>query len=346
MTRIDLRSDTVTRPTPEMRQAMAAADVGDDVYGEDPSVNELEALACRLTGKEAALFVASGTMGNVAALLSHTQRGDEVLCGYRSHIYRREQAAMATLGSLQARPILEDSGGMLPLPDIEAAIQTDDIHHPVTRLICLENTHNSCGGQPLTPEYTAAVADLAREYGLKLHLDGARLFNAAVALGVSAETLVAPADSVTFCVSKALCAPAGSLLCGSEAFVARARRARKMLGGGMRQIGVLAAAGTVALTTMMKQLPVDHANAHRLARRLSALDGLRVDPDHVQTNIVYFHLDESVRWTAGDIVGLMQERGILFDHAAARTIRAVTHYWVTEEMVDRTADALSALLAT
>jgi threonine aldolase len=337
---IDLRSDTVTQPTPEMRQAMAEAPVGDDVYGEDPTVNELEALACRITGKKAALFVASGTMGNLTAILAHTERGDEVICGYRTHIYRREQGAMAVVAGVQARPLLEDPDGTLPLADIEAAIQRDDLHHPITRLICLENTHNMCGGQPLTPEYIRVVGELAERHGLKLHVDGARLFNAAIALNVPAEALAAPASSVSFCLSKGLCAPAGSLLCGDAQFIARARRARKLLGGGMRQIGILAAAGIVALTTMIERLENDHHLAHRLARSLNEIEGIIVDPDRVKTNIIYFDLADSVPLTAPTICAKLKAQQILIDQVGPRSFRAVTHYGITEAMIDYTVRAL------
>jgi threonine aldolase len=337
---IDLRSDTVTRPTPDMRQAMALADVGDDVYDEDPTVNRLEELACRMMGKEAALFVASGTMGNIAAILAHTGRGDEVICGYRSHIYRREQGAMATLAGVQARPIMEREDGTLPLEAIEAAVQPPDQHHPISRLVCLENTHNTCGGQPLTAEYTAAAVEVARRHGLKVHIDGARLFNAAVALGTAAEALVGRADSVTFCVSKGLAAPAGSLLCGDEAFIERARRARKLLGGGMRQVGVLAAAGIVALTSMVERLEEDHENARRMAGLLAEIEGIRVEPERVKTNIVYFDLDERSPWPAGELAALLKEQGVLLDVAGPRTLRAVAHYGITAAMVEEAVAAI------
>ncbi|MQC24516.1 MAG: aminotransferase class I/II-fold pyridoxal phosphate-dependent enzyme, partial [Chloroflexi bacterium] len=227
---IDLRSDTVTKPTPEMRAAMAAAAVGDDVYGEDPTVNELEAVAAHMTGKAAALFVASGTMGNVAAMMAHTQRGAEVICGYQSHVFRNEQGQLAQLCGVQAHPLREAANGTLPLDLVAGAIQGDDQHHPITSVLALENTQNMCGGLPVGVDYMRAAGSLARAHGLKLHVDGARLFNAAVALNVSAAELVADADSVTFCLSKGLAAPAGSVLCGDVEFIKRARRARKVLG--------------------------------------------------------------------------------------------------------------------
>lgn len=342
---IDLRSDTVTQPTLEMRRAMAEAPVGDDVYGEDPTINQLEALACQITGKEAAVFVASGTMGNLTAILAHTQRGDEVICGYRTHLYRKEQGGMAALAGVQARPLPEEQDGTLPLEAIKAAIQTVDEHHPITRLICLENTHNNCGGQPLTPEYTQAVGELAHEHGLKLHLDGARLFNAAVALNVPAESLTAPADSVSFCLSKGLCAPVGSLLCGEAQFIARARRARKLVGGGMRQAGILAAAGIVALTGMIERLETDHTLAHHLAVSLSQIEGLMLDPKRVKTNIIYFDLAGSISQSPADIAAGLREQGILLDPSGPRSFRAVTHQGLTRPMIDQAVARLRSLLA-
>lgn len=332
---IDLRSDTVTHPTPEMRRAMSEAHVGDDVYGEDPTINDLEALSCRMTGKEAAVFVASGTMGNVASILAHTRPGDELICGYRSHIYRKEQGAMAALGGVQAHPVREAPDGTLPLEEIETAIQTDNEHHPITRMIVIENTQNMCGGQPLTVEYTHDVGDLSRQHNLKFHVDGARIFNAAVALGVSAEKLVRAADSVSFCLSKGLCAPVGSVLCGDAEFIRLARRARKALGGSMRQAGVLASAGIIALNSMIERLTDDHANARRLAEGLTYIEGVLVDVDAVRTNMVYFDLDQVVPIDAGAVSARMAERSVRLDPVGERSFRAVTHYWISPEMVEQ-----------
>jgi threonine aldolase len=248
---IDLRSDTVTHPTPAMREAMARAEVGDDVFGDDPTVNRLQEMAAERMGKEAGLFVPSGTMGNLAAVLSHCGRGDEVILGSKSHTFLYEAGGVSALGGVHSHQASNQPDGTLDLGEVRGAIRSEDDHFPVTRLICLENTHNRCGGVALTVEYTRAAGELAHEHGLALHLDGARIFNAAVALGVEAGDLAAPADSITFCLSKALSAPVGSVLCGSKDFIARARRARKQLGGGMRQAGVLAAAGIVALETMV-----------------------------------------------------------------------------------------------
>ncbi|MFQ5408931.1 MAG: low-specificity L-threonine aldolase [Anaerolineales bacterium] len=346
MTIIDLRSDTVTHPTPAMRRAMAEAPVGDDVYGEDPTVNELEALACRMTGKEAAVFVASGTMGNACAVMAHTQRGDEVLCGARSHLFLNEQGGAAVHSAVQLNGLWENEAGELPLDEIVANIRTEDEHHPITRLICVENTHNVCGGLPLSPEYMLAVGALAREHNLKLHVDGARIFNAAVAQNVSAETLLSMADSVTFCLSKGLCAPVGSVLCGDADFIRRARRARKLLGGGMRQAGIIAAAGVLALTSMVERLENDHADARRLGEGLANIEGITLNPGHVATNMVYFDLAPDLEHDAASLYEALAKRDVLLDPIGPRRFRAVTHYWVTAPMVAQAIAAVSEALAT
>jgi threonine aldolase len=297
MRTIDLRSDTVTQPTPAMREAMYRAEVGDDVFGEDPTVNRLEQMAAERLGKEAALFVVSGTMGNLVALLTHCGRGDEAILGDCSHTFLFEQGGMAALGGIMPHLVSNQPDGTLRLEDIEGAIREDDAHFPRTRLVCLENTHNMCNGTPLTAEYTAQVARLARVHGLRVHMDGARIFNAAAALGVDAQELVRDVDSVMFCLSKGLCAPVGSLLCGSADFIAEARRARKVVGGGMRQAGVLAAAGIVALEEIVPRLEEDHVRARRLAEGLAEIPGVEVAP--VTTNILYFWLTEEVLCWAG-----------------------------------------------
>jgi threonine aldolase len=341
---IDLRSDTVTHPTPAMRRAMAEAEVGDDVYGEDPTVNRLEALAAGMMGKEAAVFVASGTMANVAAMMSHVQRGDEVILGARSHMYLDEQGAIAALGQAQAVPILENPDGTLPLEAMEAAIRDDDPHYPITRLICIENTHNACGGQPLSVEYTQAVGALAKKHGLKLHIDGARFFNAAVALNASPAALAGPADSVSFCLSKGLCSPVGSLVCGDREFIARARRARKVLGGAMRQAGIIAAAGVVALTSMVERLANDHEDAQQLAQGLAKIPGIVLDPAQVRTNMVYFDLAPDAPLNAPELTARLKERNILVGPTGPRRLRAVLHYWISPVQVDQTIEAVSEIL--
>jgi threonine aldolase len=341
---IDLRSDTVTQPTPAMWEALGHAKVGDDVYGDDPTVNRLEEMAADWMGKPAAVFVASGTMGNLAAALAHCQRGDEAIMGDRSHSFLDEQGGFAALGGITSRTLPNQPDGTLRLEDIRAAIRMADIHYPITRLIVLENTQAECGGVPLTPEYTRQVGRIAREHGLKLHIDGARLFNAAVALGVEARELVEAADSVTFCLSKGLCAPIGSLLCGDEAFVARARRARKQLGGGMRQAGILAAAGMVALEQQVEHLAEDHRRARLLAEGLKALPAVRLQNDPPPTNMIFFTLDEAFPLDAARLVEQLKARGLLCNAEGARRIRLLTHYWITDEHVERALEIFSGLL--
>ncbi|NPA90051.1 MAG: low-specificity L-threonine aldolase [Chloroflexi bacterium] len=333
---IDLRSDTVTQPTPEMRRAMMEAEVGDDGYGEDPTVNRLQELAAEMTGKEAALFVTSGTQGNMVSLLAHCGRGDEVIVGDRSHTYLYEQGGMAQLGGIHPRVIPNRPDGTLDPEDILQAIRPDNIHFPRTRLVVLENTHNFCYGAPLTPEYTRDIGNLAHERGLKLHIDGARIFNAAVALGVDVRELTAPADSITFCLSKGLSAPVGSVVCGSRDFIEEARRVRKVLGGGMRQAGVIAAAGIVALTQMVDRLAEDHANARRLAEGLAQIPGFEVALERVYTNIVY--VDVTTGATAAEVVQRAEEMGVRVLALGPYRIRAVTHYGITEADIDRALD--------
>ncbi|MGB3905549.1 MAG: low-specificity L-threonine aldolase, partial [Anaerolineae bacterium] len=287
---IDLRSDTVTQPTRAMREAMYEAVVGDDVFGEDPTVNALEALAAEKVGKEAALFVASGTMGNLVSILTHCRRGDEVIMGDRAHIFIHEVGAAAAFAGVQVHIVPNQPDGMLNPEDVEKAIRGEDIHFPPTRLVCLENTHNRCGGCVLSPVQMDSVSTPVRERGIAVHLDGARVFNASVSLGVDVKELTRNVDSVMFCLSKGLSAPVGSMVAGSEEFIRRARKNRKMLGGGMRQAGIIAAAGIVALNEMVDRLAEDHANARLLAGGLKEIDGLDVDLNTVQSDIVIFSL--------------------------------------------------------
>ncbi len=341
---IDLRSDTVTKPTPEMREAMAKAEVGDDVFGDDPTVNALQAMAADLMGKKAALFVPSGTMGNLAALLAHCQRGDEVIIGNKNHSFLFEAGGLSALGGIHSCQLPNQPDGSLRPADIEAAIRPDDPHDPISRLLCLENTHNRCGGTVQSIEVTKTMVDVARRHGLKVHLDGARIFNAAAALGVSARQLAEPADSVTFCLSKGLCAPVGSVLCGEEDFIRKAHRARKMLGGGMRQAGVLAAAGIVALRTMPKRLGEDHIRARKLAEGLRTNQHFRFSMGMPATNMVFFDLDPEVKKSTGEIEKEMRDRGILVHASAARQFRLVTHYWIDDGAVDKTIAALAEVV--
>jgi threonine aldolase len=340
---IDLRSDTVTRPTPAMRRAMAEAAVGDDVYGEDPTVNALEARVAARLGKEAAVFVPSGTMGNLISVLSHCQRGDEIILGDRAHIFLYEQGGAAAVGGIQLHTLPNQPDGTLDLDQVAASIRGDNEHYPITRLIALENTQNRCGGRALRPAYVDAMGALAQAHGLKLHVDGARLWNAAAALGVPPSRLVEPADSVSVCFSKGLGAPVGSVVAGSAAFVKRARRMRKQVGGGMRQAGILAAACVVALDTMVDRLAEDHANAARLARGLAAIDGIGLDPAAVETNIVYFDLLRKDLSAEAVSLGLAR-RGVLMNPTAAHRLRAVTNYHITASDVETVIGAVEEVV--
>lgn len=342
---VDLRSDTVTKPTPEMREAMAEAEVGDDVYMDDPTVNVLQEKAAEMLGKEDALFVPSGTMGNLLALLVHCQRGDEVIVGDKSHIYLNEAGGMSALGGIHPRPLQNQADGTLLLDEIRASIQTEDVHHTITRLICLENTQNVCGGVVLSAEYLQAVGKIAQENGLAFHIDGARIFNAAAALNISVKDLVAPADSVMFCLSKGLVAPVGSMLVGAKKFINRARHLRKMLGGGMRQAGVLAAAGMISLEKMSTRLGQDHARAKKLFEGLQQVRGLKLDAfGSSSTNMVYFDLADEVKLSVNQVVEEMKKHGVLVDWAGPRRFRLVTHYWVDDAGVEKTLQALGAVL--
>ena len=341
---IDLRSDTVTKPTPEMREAMAEAEVGDDVYRDDPTVNRLEELAATMLGKEAALFVPSGTMGNLIALLVHCQRGDEAIVGDKSHIYLNEAGGMSALGGIQPCPVPNQKDGTLALNDILASIRTEDVHHPITRLICLENTQNICGGVPLTAAYTREVGELARKNNLSLHIDGARIFNAAAAQNVSIRDLVDPADSVMFCLSKGLVSPVGSMLVGTSKFIARARHIRKMLGGGMRQVGILAAASIISLEKMTKRLSDDHIRARKLADGLRKVKGVLVDEGSPFSNMVYLNLANDVKIDTAAIINTASKQGVLLDSENARRIRLVTHYWVDDNAVDKVIQAFATAL--
>ena len=341
---IDLRSDTVTKPTPEMREAMAEAEVGDDVYGDDPTLKRLEEIAAHMLGKEAAIFVPSGTMGNLIALMVHCQRGDEAIVGNQSHIFLNEAGGISALGGIIPNPIPNQNDGTLALDEILTAIRTEDVHHPITRLICLENTQNVCGGIPLTLDYVRQVGELARAHNLFLHMDGARIFNAATALGVDVKDLVLPADSVMFCLSKGLASPIGSMLAGTKKFIARARHIRKMLGGGMRQVGIVAAAGIISLEKMTKRLGDDHQRAKKLADGLRGTQGIALDRDTPYTNMVYFNLADHVPFDEKTVCEKISEYGVLVDWAAPRRFRLVTHYWVDEAAVEKTIQAFGEVL--
>lgn len=341
---VDLRSDTVTHPTPAMRQAMAQAEVGDDVYGEDPTVTRLQDMAAAMLGKEAGLFVASGTMGNLVAILAHCQRGDEVILGNKAHTFLYEAGGISALGGVHSCQIPNREDGTLDPEDIRAAIRPDDAHHPITRLVTLENTQNRCGGVALSVEYTRAVGELAHSRGLSLHLDGARIFNAAIALRTPARNLTEPVDSVTFCLSKALCAPVGSVLCGSQDFIRRAHRLRKQLGGGMRQAGILAAAGVVALETMLDRLAEDHLRAQKLAQGLARLPGMQLDPGTPYTNMVFAGLAPDHSLDARQVAKRLAEHGVRVGVVGQRRFRLVTHYWIDDQAVERALAAFAAVL--
>jgi threonine aldolase len=345
MDSIDLRSDTVTQPTPAMREAMAGAQVGDDVYGEDPSINRLQELAASMMGKQAGLFVPSGTMGNLTAMLTHCGRGDEVILGDKTHTFLFEAGGISALGGIHSRQLPNRPDGTLDLEDIRLAIRSEDVHFPTTRLIALENTHNRCGGVSLSAAYTRGVGDIARQYGLKFHLDGARIFNAAAAQGVSASELAEPADSVTFCISKALCAPVGSVLCGSQDFIHQARRIRKQLGGGMRQAGILAVAGILALESMVDRLTEDHARARRLANGLADVNGIQLDPGTPFTNMIFCSLADDIPLDASQTVEALAKRGVLVGTDGPRRFRIVLHYWIDDQAAARAVEAFSEVLS-
>ncbi len=337
---IDLRSDTITTPTEEMRRAMYEAEVGDDVHREDPTVNRLEGLAAEMLGKEASLFTPSGTMSNLIGVLVHTRPGDEIIMGSEAHIFWYEVGGASALGGVVIRTVPNSDDGTIPPEQVEQAIRPANIHFPPTTLLCLENTHNRCGGAVLSKEYTEAVCQLVRGRGLKVYLDGARIFNAAIALGIPACELAAPADAVGFCLSKGLSAPVGSLFCGTRETVERARKWRKMLGGGMRQAGVIAAAGIVAIEKMVERLAEDHANARRLAEGLAAIRGFSVSPEKVRSNIVNFEFPAGV----SDFVPRIGERGVKFLSRGGRSVRAVTNRMVGAGDIDEALQRISSLV--
>ena len=339
--RIDLRSDTVTQPTPAMREAMAHAEVGDDVYGEDPTVNRLEALAAETLGKEAAILVPAGTMGNAIAILVHCRRGDEVLAGDRAHIFLYEVGGAARLNGSPIRAIPTLPDGTLHREKLARSFFGDDVHEARTGLLCLEDTHNMCGGRVIAPQTLHEMAAPARARNLPIHMDGARVFNAAIALDVPVSALAAEVDSVMFCLSKGLSAPVGSMLVGSSDFIAEARRVRKLLGGGMRQAGIIAAAGIVALNEMVERLAEDHANARKLAEGLANIPGLAIDLTTVESNMVFFGAAD------GDnarLVEALAAEGLLFSGSDDGRIRAVTHYGITAEDIHTALSIMSQVV--
>ena len=343
--RIDLRSDTVSLPTDEMREAMARAELGDDVYGEDPTVNRLERLAAEIVGKEAAMLVPSGTMGNLAAMLTHCQRGTKAFLGDQAHTYMYEAGGAAVFGGIVMTPIRNTPAGELDLDQLREELERpSDAHFAAPGLVALENTHNLCSGSPVELSHMATVAELAGRHALPVHLDGARIFNAALALATTAAKIAESAETVSFCLSKGLACPVGSLLCGSAEFIARARRTRKALGGGMRQAGVLAAAGIVALEKMIDRLAEDHLNARALAQGFGLVAGINVRPAKRRTNIVIFDV-EGDEAAAAKFAEALRERDVLIGARGPTTFRAVTHYGISRSEIDRAVAAASEAAA-
>ena len=334
MNTIDLRSDTLTQPTKNMRKAMTEAEVGDDVFGEDPTVNRLEKIAADRMGKESAVFVPSGTMGNLISMLSHCNRGDEIILGDQSHIFLNEVGGIAALGGIHPHIIPNEPDGTLNLDTVEKKIRTSDLHYPPTRLIALENTHNYCMGSPIGPEYIQQASDLAKRYGLQIHVDGARIFNAAVALEIDVKDLVREVDSVMFCLSKGLSAPVGSLVCGNKKFISRARKWRKMVGGGMRQSGHLAAAGIIALNDLVDELKKDHFKTQVLAKGLARLNGIVLDPELVKTNIIFFNLKHPTL-NPDTFLEKLETQGIKMLAIEPGVFRAVLHREISESQIER-----------
>ncbi len=337
---IDLRSDTVTLPTDAMRQAIFDAELGDDVFEDDPTVNRLEGEAADVMGKEAALLVPSGTMANLVSILTHCQRGDEIILGDKAHTFLYEAGGISAYGGIHPHTLENRPDGTIDLSEMEAAVRLDNVHFPRTKLICLENTHNVCHGIPLTKAYMDDVADLTHGRGISLHIDGARIFNAAVALGEDVKTLVTNADSVSFCLSKGLSAPVGSLVCGTELFIRKARRVRKGLGGGMRQAGIIAASGLVALDETVERLAEDHANVRRLAQGIDIIVGLTVDLNQVYTNILYIDLVDDSK-TAQEVVTTMEAEDIRFLTISPDRFRMVTNRGVDAKDIERVLSVLN-----
>ena len=332
---IDLRSDTVTQPSEQMRDAISNSLLGDDVFGEDPTVNEIEQKAAQIMGKESALLVPSGTMGNLVSILSHCERGTEIILGHKSHTFIYEGGGISSVGGIHSRQLLNDDFGIINLDDIKQAVRDDNVHYPKTSAISLENTHNMCFGSPIEPNYIKSVSVIAKENNLKLHIDGARIFNAAVSLNIDVKDFVKNVDSVTFCLSKGLAAPIGSVVCGSKKFIDKARRHRKVLGGGMRQAGIIAAAGLISLDDCIMQIKKDHNNAKVLAEGLNKIKGLSVQLNLVQTNIIFFKL-ESDEITAQALVESMNSKGIKFFETSPNRFRLVTHYGITKKDIYKT----------
>jgi threonine aldolase len=338
---IDYRSDTKTLPTPEMRRAMAEAELGDDVAGEDPTVNRLEAMAAEMLGKEAAVLVSSGTQGNLVAILAQCQRGDEIIVGDGSHIFNAEGGGASVLGGVALHPLPNDHRGMIDPEAVEQAIRPADVHYSPTKMVALENTHNAAGGAALTPEDTARVADVAHANGIGLHIDGARIFNSAVYLETPVSELVKDAETVSFCLSKGLGAPVGSLLCGSNEVIQEARRWRQMLGSGMRQAGIIAACGIVALQNV-DRLAEDHSNARKLANGLAEVPGITIEPERLPTNLLFC---EVTNGRSSEMARRLGERGVKVGERVGTTWRLVTHHDISPDDIDYTLAAFQSVFS-
>jgi len=350
---IDLRSDTVTLPTDEMREAIANAELGDDVFQEDPTVNKLEAEASKIMGKEAGLLVPSGTMGNLVSVLVHCERGTEIIVGDKSHTFYYEAGGISAFGGIHSRQLTNQLDGTIKLSDIKSAIRVDNIHFPRTSAITLENTHNLCNGSPLGPKYLGEVAQIAHDNEMQLHIDGARIFNAAVAQGLDVKDLITDADSVTFCLSKGLSAPVGSIICGNEEFIYNARRIRKALGGGMRQAGIIAAAGIVSLEKMIDHIREDHNNTQILVEGISKIEGLVVDKKNIKSNILYFDIEKGRERSLELVIQTANKDLYPFDiilddihflETSPNRFRLVTHYGIKHEGVERTLMVLERMI--
>jgi len=350
---IDLRSDTVTLPSDEMRKTIASSKLGDDVFGEDPCVNKLEQKAALIMGKEGGLLVPSGTMGNLVSILVHCQRGTEIILGDRAHTFVYEAGGISAFGGVHSRQLKNQPDGTINIDEIKSAIRMDNDHFPKTSAITLENTHNLCNGSPLSPDYIKDVAQIARDNDMRLHIDGARIFNAAVALDVDVKDLVADSDSITFCLSKGLAAPIGSVICGSEKFIYHARRTRKALGGGMRQAGIIASAGLYSLDNMLDQIGEDHKNAKRLAEGINEIEGLSIVMESIKSNILYFDLEkgakrcEELARQTKNIENYPFEvalDNIRFFESRPGRFRLVTHYGITRDDIEKTLEVLDKIV--
>lgn len=341
---IDLRSDTVTLPSKEIKQAIFDAELGDDVFQEDKNVNLLEKQAANLSGKESALLVPSGTMGNLISFLVHCPRGTEAILGNKSHTFIYEAGGISAFGGIHSHQLQNSDEGLMDLAEIKQAIRLDNVHFPQTSLISLENTHNMCFGSPISKDYIDEVSNIAKENKLKLHVDGARIFNATTALNISLKDMIDNVDSITFCLSKGLACPIGSIICGSKEFIHSARRMRKVLGGGMRQAGIIAAAGLIAINQLESQIQDDHLNAQLLSDGINNINGLNVDCDKVKTNIIYFEL-KSKTISSTELLTKMKNSGILFFEVSPNKYRLVTHYGITNSDIKYTLSSFQKVLS-